>query len=176
MSQSVAIKLAISKLLDSLSSIAAALDVMHCRPMQNGVLLVHSWCCRQAAIPFLVITRPRGTCFGCCCKTPNTAMQLLLKYTSKLCPCSITTSLNADLVLCLQVRWLGIGGSPWTPFAASGTSGVASLSDTGTSLSSSSAASHKSGVFSCLMEVSCVTATFGACRLCHGHASDVICQ
>ena len=95
----------------------------------------------------------------------------------KSCPCSITTSVNADLVLCLQARsslGSGIGGSPWTPVATSLTSGVASLSDAGTSLSSSSVACHKSGVFSCLMEVS--TATFGACRLCHGHAPDVVCQ
>ena len=48
-SQAVAISLAISKSLAYLTSIAAALDVMHCRCMQTTVLPVHSPCCRQAA-------------------------------------------------------------------------------------------------------------------------------
>ncbi len=146
-----------------------------------GVCTPVCWLCILGAAGKLRLhfCRQQGTCVGCLAATLNTAVQLLLTNTSKSCPCSITTSLNADLVLCLQARSslaLGIGRSPLTPFAASLTSGVASLSDAGTSLSSSSVASHKSGVFSCLMEVSCVTATFGACRLCHGHAPDVVRQ
>ncbi|KAL0054454.1 hypothetical protein WJX82_009137 [Trebouxia sp. C0006] len=47
---------------------------------------------------------------------------------------------------------LGISGSPLTSFAASPTSGVASLSGADSTLISSSVANHKSGVFSCLME------------------------
>ncbi len=160
--------------LESVMSIAAAL-VMHRRCMQTGVLLVHFWCCRQAAVPFLVITR--RMCWVSCSNTQHCSAafaQLHLKS----CPCSPTTSLNADSVLCLQVRsslGLGIGGTPSSPFAESLTCGVASLSGAGSPISSSSVASHKSEVFSCLMEVSCVAATSGACRLCHGHASDVVC-
>ena len=66
-SQAVAVSLAISKPLDYLNSIAAALDVMHCRCMQTRVLPVHSWCCRQAAVPFLVMTR--HMCWVSCSNT-----------------------------------------------------------------------------------------------------------
>ncbi|KAL0034946.1 hypothetical protein WJX79_001939 [Trebouxia sp. C0005] len=47
---------------------------------------------------------------------------------------------------------LGTGGSPLTPFVVSPTSGVASLSDAGSPMSSSSVASHSSEAFNCLME------------------------
>ena len=42
--------------------------------------------------------------------------------------------------------------------------GVACLSDAESRMSSSTVASHDSDVLNCLMEVSCVAATSGACK------------
>jgi len=81
-------------------------------------LLVYSWCCKQVAIPLLVMVRPKGVCVGCPAATLQVlavaysflaqthwisaclmmvhgpkAMQLLhsaINYTSKLSPCNIT--------------------------------------------------------------------------------------
>ncbi len=59
---------------------------------------------------------------------------------------------------------MSIGGTAWSSFADSPTSVVASLSDADSPMSCSSVTSHDSDVLDCLMEVSCVTATSGACK------------
>jgi len=71
------------------------------------------------------------------------------------------------MVLCLQARSAfssGNGGAPLTPYADSLKTGVACLSGAESPMSTSSVASHKSDVFDCLMEVSCVAATSDACK------------
>ena len=66
----------LSNPLDSLISFAAALDVVYCMCMHTGVcdICLHSWCCKQAAILFLVMRRSKGTCVEC----PATTLQCSL--------------------------------------------------------------------------------------------------
>ncbi len=114
------------------------------------------------AVPFFVLTRPKGACIATLqcifCKVHSTTLQSRPLAAS---PCV----LNADLVVpCLQARSLSIGGTPSTPSAESPTFGVASLSAPNSPMISSSVASHNSDVLDCLMEVSCVAAPSGACK------------
>jgi len=126
---------------------------------------VHCWCCKQAAVPFLVITGPEGACVGCSAATLQCSF-CTRSSTLQSRPLAASPSvLNADLVVqCLQARSLSIGGTPSTPSADSPTSGFVCLSGADSPMCASSVASHNSDVFDCFMEVSCVAATSGACK------------
>ncbi len=165
---------------------------MHVHANKYEVLLVHYCCCKQAAVPFLALTRPKAACVGCPEQHCSAAFAKCTQPQSRPLETPPRVS-NADLVVqCLQARCLSmvgmpstlsaesatfdvasllgadspmsIGGTAWSSSADSFTSGVASLSDAGSPMSSSSVATHDSDVFEGEMEVSGDAAPAGACQ------------
>ena len=159
---------------------------------------------QATAVPFFASTRPKDACAGCpkqhcsaafakCAQVHHETVPLQHHhvYSTLLWWCNACTperQATPDVGLSaggVEARSLSIGGGLATnaqrsclnpPPSGSPTSGVACLSDADSPMISSSVTSHDSDVFDCLMEVSCVAATSGACETCHDHAPDFVCQ